>query len=105
MNAWALLNICTVRNGSWRFGRLGRQLHGDGNLALVAENAELHGFLVALAGQLFAQIAERADAFAIQRGDYVAALHASFFRWRAGVHFAHENALAIRRAKVRAELP
>ena len=56
-------------------------------------------------GELFAKLADGADALAVQRGDHVARLYAGFFRRRTGRDVSNEDSLAIGRSKKRAKLP
>src|SRR5690349_23454383 len=94
--------LCT-RSGS-------RQLHDHRNFAFVAQNAELHGLVLVLVlrfplgGEFLAQIADRANALAIDRSNDVAGFYARLFRCRTGIHFANQNALAIGSSKECAEL-
>src|SRR5574337_2139601 len=88
------------------FGRRLRALDFDvdRHLCALAQHAQADGFLLALFAPLLAQVADGAPALAVHLGDDVAGLQSGLFRGRAGLHFAHEHAFAVRRAEVGAEL-
>jgi hypothetical protein len=94
--------------GDEAFGVRGgcRQLNGERNLTLVAQNAQLHGAILifALRREFFAKLAGGTDAIAVERDDDIACLHAGLFRRRTGVDVANEYSLAVGSAEKCAEL-
>src|SRR5262245_9654795 len=97
-----------MRDEALRAGSRGRQLDGERNFALVAQNAELYGLVFVLrftlGGKLLAQVADRANALAIDRSDDVAGFESALFGGRTRIHFANQNAFAIGSAKEAAKL-
>src|SRR6266404_2719393 len=73
--------------------------------ALISQHAKLRSFSLARRGQFRAQLRQSVNPFAIQRGNHVTCFHAGFFRCRPGIDVAHQNAFAVGRSKIRAELP
>src|SRR6516225_5665828 len=87
-----------------------RQLDSERNFAPVAQHAELHGLglvlvlRVALCRKLLAQVADTANAFAVDGSDDVAGFESALFGGRTGIHFADKNAFAVGGAEEAAEL-
>src|SRR5260370_33167431 len=75
----------------------GRQLDGESELTLVAQDAQLRGpiFIFALRREFFAKLSDVADALAVKRGADIARFHAGLFRGRSGVDVANEDSFAI----------
>src|SRR6201984_3684123 len=99
-----------MRDDALHAGSRRRKFDGERDFALVAQNAELNGLVFvlvlgfALYGKLLAQVADRANALAIDGSNYVAGFEPTLFGSRAGIHVTNQNAFAIGRAEEAAEL-
>src|SRR5919108_1060754 len=86
-------DVCAMRDEALGSRSRRRQLDGERNFALVAQDAELHGLVfvlgIALCRKLLAKVADGANAFAVDGSDHIAGLESTLFGGRTRVHFAH----------------
>src|SRR5215472_1266723 len=82
--SWLSLDVRAMGNQALGARSRSGQLHSQRNLALIAQDTELHSLVFvlrfALRGKFLAQVANRPHALAVDRDDGVAGFYSGFFR-------------------------